>query len=848
MRNTSHSALPFTVQARILQKLLSAELAAGIYGLKLFIACVSIATFMMGAVWMMGDSLSQSLSDSGTTLRGGDVAVTVVNVPLDDEIVAELENTGSVSRVAELRSSAVAGDARVAVELKAVDEAYPLNGAVRLQSGGNLHSALQMRNGRHAVVAEPGLLSRLNINIGDTIRLGSQDFILSDTLLIEPDRLSAGRFMVGPRILMRLDVLMQSEMAQRGAIIDYRYRINFPPGISGSDVMNKIAALRPETGWEMETPDDAGDRVRRTVDRTTTFLGMTGIVALAIGLAGAWASGKAWVSRRIRTIALYRLSGATPGIVISLHAAIIAIASSVGVILGLSFSALVTAPVMQLISAKLHVEWSATHLVGPTAQVAWILMIGITGTSVLSLAGIARLSPGAAMRSGEADLQPDNRQLVTGLVLLVLTMTAATISLPIPALAGIAAGGLAAVALVLVGGGWCLARLATSRQPRNFIGVVARQGLLNTNAVALRAVAIGVGIAGITAIVAAQNSLEQGLRAELPDRIPDLVLIDVQPDQVTGLKALIDADPDLGGLQANPYMRMTLTAVNGVPAEEALLREDKSWVIEGDHSFSWTAEPTGAELVAGEWWAPDYDGPPVLSPEEDLQEAFDLKPGDELTYSVLGRSFTSKVVNIRKEYHRTFRPEYLLMASPNPFRDAPQSWIMSLQGETGAATDALINELATTSPNITSIDIRTLVGQVTEVIDGAVLATLLIALILLGAGGLTLASVIAAEVDARRREALAFTLIGASRSEIALARLCEAASIGAIAAVIGGAAGWAGGFWAVNQALHVAWAPGLVSAALPLILGVTAAMAAAIAGALGAMPKGRGQIVRQLSS
>ncbi|MEQ9199895.1 MAG: hypothetical protein RLN80_07895, partial [Rhodospirillales bacterium] len=125
-----------------------------------------------------------------------------------------------------------------------------------------------------------------------------------------------------------------------------------------------------------------------------------------------------------------------------------------------------------------------------------------------------------------------------------------------------------------------------SRQPRGFIGVVVRQGLLNTNAVAMRAVSIGIGIAGITAIVAAQNSLEQGMRAELPDRIPDLVLIDVQPDQVEGLKARIAENPVLGDLQANPFMRMTLTAVNGVPAEEALLREDKSWVIEGDRSFS----------------------------------------------------------------------------------------------------------------------------------------------------------------------------------------------------------------------------------------------------------------------
>lgn len=100
MQDKPQSELSFGANMRILRQLLSAELAAGIFGLKLFIACVSIATFMMGAVWMMGDSLSGSLSDSGTTLLGGDAAVTVVNVPLDAQIVDGLTKIGAVSRVA----------------------------------------------------------------------------------------------------------------------------------------------------------------------------------------------------------------------------------------------------------------------------------------------------------------------------------------------------------------------------------------------------------------------------------------------------------------------------------------------------------------------------------------------------------------------------------------------------------------------------------------------------------------------------------------------------------------------------------------------------------------------------
>ena len=224
MQNSPHSDISLGLRVRILRTLLAAELAAGIYGLKLFITCVAIATVMMGAVWMMGDSLTRSLSDSGTTLLGGDVAVTVVNVPLDDALVEGLSDLGSLSRVAELRSSAVVGTTRLSVEVKGVDDSYPLNGTVKLASGRDLNTALKPDAGRAAVVVEPSLLRRLDADIGDTVRLGSLEFVISDTLIIEPDRLSAGRFMVGPRILVRLDTLMTSGLIQRGSIVDFRYR------------------------------------------------------------------------------------------------------------------------------------------------------------------------------------------------------------------------------------------------------------------------------------------------------------------------------------------------------------------------------------------------------------------------------------------------------------------------------------------------------------------------------------------------------------------------------------------------------------------------------------------------
>ncbi|MEQ9491009.1 MAG: FtsX-like permease family protein [Alphaproteobacteria bacterium] len=832
---------------RALRKLIGAEWVAGIFGLWLFVSCVSVASFMMGTTWILGGGLSDILTRGGTVFLGGDVAVTTTNVPLSDSMRRDLAQLGRLSEVSELRSSATIGGTRVPVEVKGVDEAYPLYGRVLLQSGRDFDTVFNGADADPAVIVEPSLLARTGASVGDRLRLGDRDFVIADVLAREPDRLSAGRFMIGPRVMIDRAVLHGGDLVQRGSLVEYRYRLS-RTAASPDDLAEAVRALQPDSGWEFETSADAGDRVLQTVNRTTTFLGIAGVVAFAIGLSGAWAAANTWIRRRSRTIALYRLSGASPGLVLALHAAIVALASAGGLAIGLGVSVAVAAPLLDTVTSRLHVDWFAADLLRQLATVAVILVLGLIGTSLTALSGAARISPGAAMRSGDAPPQTHAGHVAAGAGFLLLAVGAAAFSLPIPSLAGLATIGFLAAMAVLAGAAACLSAVIARKAPKSFFGTVLCQNLGNVGHTATRTVAIGVGIVGITAIVSAQSSLNDALIQEIPERVPDLVLIDVQPAQIDGVRERIGQDTALGGVQANPFMRMTIRSVNGVPAAEALQRPDKSWVIEGDRSFSWAAEPTGAELLQGSWWDADYAGPPLISPEEDVMEAFDLKVGDTMTYGVLGRTFTSEVANIRKEYHRTFRPEYLMIASPEPFRNAPHTWIVSLQGSTDSAIDALIGDLSATYPNVTAIDIRRLVAQVRGVIDGATLASFMMAALLVVAGALSVAALVAADVDARRREALVFSIVGASRREIALVRLTEAATLGTVAAILGGGGGALIGYFVVTEGLHVSWSPGVAVLLLPVALGVASSLVAGIVGGLGAAPKGRGQMVRQLTA
>ena len=850
MRRLPDDSYAQDVHAGTLWTLLRAELAAGVFGLRLFIAAVAVAAGMLGTVWLLADGLTTTLADNGKRMLGGDVAVGVINSPLEAEPRAALERLGQVSEVVELRTSARAEALRAAVELKAVDGRYPLYGEVGLDGAESLQAALETRDGRAGAVAAPALLQRLGLGVGDTIRLGQQAFTVRATLTHEPDRLASGGFMVGPRVMIARDRLDAAGLTGPGTLAEYVYRLRLPEGSDVAAAIDRLNAVEPPRGWDLDQPRDVGDRIRRVAERTTTFLGVAGLVALVIGLSGAWTAATVWVQRRGRTIALYRLSGATAGLVTALHAAIIAVAGLLSLALGLAIAFAVVWFLMDLIAGRLHLAWHLTDLLVPAGQVAATLTLGLIGASAAALSAAARTPPGAAMRGGEASVSPHARHVALGALGVLAALALAVVSLPQPALAATAAAGLAAAALALGVAGWLLALLATRRNPRSFLGLVARQGLAVPGAAATKALALGIGIAGITAVIAAQNSLEGSLRSDLPSRAPDLVLIDVQPDQVERIRDRVESATGLGRLEATPFMRARILRVNGKPAEEQIVDPSERWVIEGDRSFSWSPGPNGDAIMQGRWWPKDYDGPPLISAQEDVAEAFGLSPGATITYSVLGRTFTSEVANIRQESYRSYRPDYLLVASPQPFRQAPHSWIVTLKGvgaDADAAVDDLMGDLASSAPNVTSIDVRRIVGQITAVIDGAILGSLAVAATLLLAGALTLAAAVTADVDARRREALAFTLIGASRREIAAARLIEAAAIGVLAALLGGAAGLQGGRWLADQALRVSWEPGVLAFLLPGVLGVVAAVAAGLAGGIGAVPRGRGQLVRQLS-
>jgi hypothetical protein len=63
----------------------------------------------------------------------------------------------------------------------------------------------------------------------------------------------------------------------------------------------------------------------------------------------------------------------------------------------------------------------------------------------------------------------------------------------------------------------------------------------------------------------------------------------------------------------------------GRPVSELDPPPDAAWVLRGDRGITYAdTMPADSRLVAGQWWAPGYDGPPLVSFAAELAEALEI--------------------------------------------------------------------------------------------------------------------------------------------------------------------------------------------------------------------------------
>ncbi|GJD41082.1 ABC transporter permease [Methylobacterium bullatum] len=816
------------------------ELRAGLGGFVVFLACIALGVAAIAGVASISRSLTDGLGREGKRILGGDLTYSLINREATPDERAALDAQGKVSVVTTLRAMALAGDKGAAlVELKAVDAAYPAAGDLVTDPALPLPDLLAERDGVFGAVADPVLLTRLDLTVGDRIEIAGKPIAIRATLVSEPDKIANG-IGFGPRLLVSAATLQATGLIRPGSLNRWSYRIQ-APAADDAELERRIAAVAraaPDAGWEMRSRSNADPRFAKSVERFTQFLTLVGLTALIVGGVGVANAVNAFVARKRGSIATLKSVGAPGGQVVAIYLTQVMLVAGLGTVIGLAIGA----GLPFLLDALFH---DALPLpLNPTLAPAELLLAAAYGLlTALAFAiiplGHAHDVPVSGLFRDVVD--PDTRKtrlryrliLVAALAALVALALATAfdrrVALMFIVAAGLAFGLLRLVALGLMAGARRLPR-PRSAAPRMALANLHRPGAL-TPAIVL---SLGLGVTLLVTLSLIDANVRRTLTSSLPARAPNLFFLDIPAAEADGFHAELGKLAPGGKIERVPMMRGRIVAINGTPAAAIKPPEDAAWVLDGDRGITYAEDlPEGSNLVAGSWWNAEEGAKPLVSFDAELGRALNLAVGGTVTVNVLGRNLTAKVANLRKVEWRNLGINFVMVFSPGTFRGAPHSDLatLTLAGGPDAKTEALIlRDVARAFPSVTSVRVKDALDTVNDIVGKLVLAIRAASGVAVVASLFVLAGAIAAGHRARLYDAVVLKVLGATRGRLLLAYTLEYGALGIATALFGLLAGTLAGWTIVTRVMKLDFVLDLSGALVASTLAVVFAIVLGLAG------------------
>lgn len=810
------------------------NLRSGLKGFWIYLACLTLGVAAIAIVGSLVAAVDKGLTEQGQPLLGGDVEFSLIHREATAAEQDFMQKQGTVSRVATLRAMSTANGRSTLVEVKAVDEAYPLYGALTFEPGGAA-APLSLQDGTHGVAADPLLLGRLGVTAGDVIRIGTLDLRITAIISNEPDRISDG-IILGPRLLMSHEALKASGLVQPGSLVTWRYRVKLPGDTSlpaAKAVVETAEKDFPDAGWRVRARDNAAQGAERFAERLGYFMSLVGIAALVIGGAGIANAVSAFITRQTSSIATLKCIGLSNRDVTGLFLTEILLVGAIGVAVALLAGAVAPFVIKALFGALLPLPLSTSVAWRPLGFAGLLGLLVTLAAAALPLARIGSI-PGAALFRSAVIAERGRLSLRALAVMLALMVAAALVILANfsdPRVTAWYLLGLVGAFALLSGLAWLLMRaVAALPRPRN---VYLRHALLALHRPGASAVsvilALGLGLTLFVALALTDRTISEELRAGIPQKAPAFFVLDVRNDELPAFRQMVLAEKGVTAVNNAPMLRGRITAVNGVPSELVKVAPDAAWALRGDRGLTYSDEvPEGSTLVGGEWWPKDYAGPPLVSMVDEIGEGLGLKIGDRIKVNVLGREIEAEVKSFRRVNWRSMGINFVMVFSPNTLKAAPHSHVVTIE-MTGGDEAALLNTLAQNFPSATAVRVKEALATVSDLLARMLAAVRGANVLTLLTGVLVLSGALAASLASRSYEAVVLKTYGATRRQLLFAFMLEYGLLGLVAAlfamIVGSLGAWYLSSFILELGFAFSWSVAALTALLAMVLTVGAGLA-----------------------
>ena len=806
--------------------------------LLLYMSSISLGVAALVAIDSFSANIIQSVKDQSRALMGGDVSFNSNKPfpPAVDSLFDSLSRRGiAFARVTTFPSMAVVPRTTGTrfVQVRGVTDNYPFYGEIVTDPVGRWPL---LQQGANAIV-DPSLLTSLNARVGDTLRLNFGTFTIVGTIKDVPGAVGIAE-MLGPRVFIPAKYIAETQLLVFGSIAERTVLAKLPSGVDPDKFIKPLkprldaqqVRSRTVTQSEMATAD--------AIENLSNFIGIVGLVALLLGGIGVASGVRAFVARKIDTVAVLRCLGASSGQVLSIYvvqaAAMGLLGAAAGAALGVAVQFILPRALTEILPIDVQVTLVPSAVFTGLAVGGWIALI----FALRPLLALRNVSPLQTLRRDtDADVLrmrwTDVPRIAVD-VALVLSVVGIALTRAPTVKQAIWMSGATGFAIFALAVSAAFLSWAARKGLRSGWPYVVRQGVANlyrpgnqTRAVTL---ALGFGAFLVSTLYLVQGNVLRRFTTAASEARGNVIFFDVQQDQEAGLDSIVRTTGH-EVVQTAPVITMRIAAINGKKVSDMKpvtpgARGRAQWALRREFRSTFRDKPAASEtIVGGKWFGekalktvPDTG---EISLEDGIAKELDVKLGDAITWNVQGVEIPTRITSLRKVVWTRFEPNFFVVFPPPLLEAAPRQYLLLAQVKDPAAVTLLQRAVVNRFPNISSIDLTAIKRTVDRIVEKVSLAIRFMALFSLAVAIPVLFSAVSATRRARIREGVLLKTLGATRGQIARILLAEYSLLGVLGGLTGMLLSIAGAWAVVRYIFKTPFAPSV----LP-ILGIAAVIVA----------------------
>ncbi len=755
--------------------------------LRVMVLALMLAVTSITAVSFFTNRISTHLNNQGGMLLGGNAVI------IADHVIPEQYSTDATQFGLKLASSlefasmAINGEKNLLAEVKAIDNNFPLIGDFGVQfSSENAEKNVRAGPSSGEVWIEPRIANSLALKIGDQLELGATKLVVAGILLREPSR-GGDMFSFAPRVMMHINDVRATELIQFGSRVKYQLVL-----AGDAEKLNQfLSKMTPklQRGERIEDVKTSRPEIRGALDKAETFLGLSAMVSVVLAIVAMLLASSPFVARSQETAALLRCFGARKpdieNIMLIQTAMLAAIGGAAGCLLGYLMQF-----VLAHFAGKLFLENLPAPDLTPIAIglfLSFAILFSIMLPHIRSLKNI----PIIQILRQNFVLNTSNIWLkylpVVAVVTLLIFLLAKTITLGVTFLAGIFAISLVAgvLAYFMALG---LHHVSQSKFFGKYVNSTIGLGMGNLKRRLSLSIAqiigFSMGAMVLMLLVMIKSDLMHTWQSSLPEDAPNRFIINIQQHQVEPIRGFIKQLSNHTSPQIFAMIRGRLVEKNGQPITADMYTEERAKrLVSREFNLSSTAVmQADNQLLQGRWWNDDEADARLISLEQDIAKALNIKLGDILTYDIAGTKIKLTVTSIRKVEWDSMQANFFAVTPPETLSKFSASYITAFY--LPKSQDNALNIMLQQFPNFTVIDVANIMNQVREIISKLSIAVSFVFSFCVLSGIVVLYAALVATRSTRLQEVSLLRAFGASRKQVSHMMLIEFLSIAVVASFV----------------------------------------------------------------